>query len=397
MPFAVYVLGMAIFSMGTTEMMLSGLLPLMSQDLAVSIPAVGLLVSGFALGMMLGGPVLTVLSLRIEPKRALLALLALFVAGQTLGAVAPGYGVLMVSRVVAAMAMGAFFGVAAAVVVGLAGAEKRARGLSVLVGGLTISTVLGLPAATVVGEHFGWRTSFWMVSAFGALSWVAVALWVPARPSTGDIRVRDGLRIFRRGRLWLTLVANALALAAFLGVFSYVSPLFTEVTGFPSSAIPVLQFLYGLGCIAGIAVGGRIADRRPAGSLYVMVVASIVVLAGFALVIHNQVATVILFLAFGFVAFATNPPMTARAMALAGDSPLGASANTSAFNAGIALGPWLGGLAIGGGYGFVAPLWIGVALAIASLVVAVLAGRTRESAPTRHSTPRHAECAPKLS
>ncbi|WP_163510251.1 MFS transporter [Fodinicola acaciae] len=376
MPFAVYVLGMAIFSMGTTEMMLSGLLPLLSQDLAVSIPAVGLLVSGFALGMMFGGPVLTVLSLRIAPKRALLGLLALFVAGQTLGAIAPGYAVLMVSRVVAAMAMGAFFGVAASVVVGLAGVEKRARALSVLVGGLTIATVIGVPAATVVGERFGWRTSFWMVSVFAALSWIAVAVWVPSRSTSGAVGVIDGLRVFRRGRLWLTLTSNALALAAFLGIFSYISPIFTEVTGFSPAAIPVLQFLYGLGCIAGIALGGRIADRRPDVSLYAMMAASIVVLTGFALVIHNQIATVVVFLAFGFVAFATNPPMTARAMALAGDSPLGASANTSAFNAGIALGPWLGGLAIGGGYGFVAPAWIGVALAIASLAVAVVAGRS---------------------
>lgn len=382
MPFAVYVLGMAIFSMGTTEMMLSGLLPLLSTDLAVSIPTVALLVSGFALGMAIGGPILTVFFARLEAKKALLILLVLFVVGQSIGAVAPTYAVLMVSRVIAAMAMGAFFGVAASVVVGLAGAHRRARALSVLVGGLTVSSVIGLPAATLVAQHFGWRASFWMVSILGVLSLIGVLTLVPAQPIGAGFDVRGGLRIFRSGRLWATLGANALALAAFLGIFSYISPLLTEVAGFSPAAVPLLQFLYGVGCIAGIAVGGRFADRRPNASLYVSLIVSVIVLTGFALALHNQVATVILFLAFGFVAFGANPPMTSRAMTLAGDSPLGASANTSAFNIGIAIGPWAGGLAIDAGYGFVAPIWIGVALAAVSLLVALLAGRA-ERHPTR--------------
>jgi predicted MFS family arabinose efflux permease len=175
--------------------------------------------------------------------------------------------------------------------------------------------------------------------------------------------------IFRSGRLWAILGANALALAAFLGTFSYITPLLTDVTGFSPSVVPILQVLYGVGCIAGIAVGGRFADRRPDLSLFVALACSVVVLAVFALVVHNQIATVVAFLAFGFVAFGTNPSMTSRAMAQAADSPLAASANTSAFNVGIAAGPWLGGLAIGAGYGLVAPIWIGVALAAASLVV----------------------------
>jgi DHA1 family inner membrane transport protein len=368
---------MAIFSMGTTEMMLSGLLPLLSADLAVSIPTVALLVSGFALGMAIGGPLLTILFARLEPKKALLILLVIFVVGQSLGAVAPTYAVLMLSRVVAAMAMGAFFGVAASVVVGLAGAQRRARALSVLVGGLTVSNVIGLPAATLVAQHLGWRASFWMVSIFGILSLIGVLTLVPAQPAGAGFDVRGGLRIFRNGRLWATLAANALALAAILGVFSYISPLLTDVAGFPAAAVPLLQFLYGIGCIAGIAVGGRFADRRPNASLYVFLTASAIVLTGFGLVIHQPVATVVLFLALGFVSFAANPPMTSRAMTLAGDSPLGASANTSAFNIGIATGPWLGGLAIDAGYGFGSTIWIGVVLALASLLVAVLAGSTR--------------------
>ncbi|GAA1681443.1 MFS transporter [Fodinicola feengrottensis] len=375
MPFAVYVLGMAIFSMGTTEMMLSGLLPLLSADLSVSIPTAALLVSGFALGMAIGGPLLTVFFARLEPKRILIILLALFVVGQSIGAVAPTYAVLMVSRVIAAMAMGTFFGVAASVVVGLAGGHRRARALAVLVGGLTVSSVIGLPAATLVAQHLGWRASFWMVSIFGLLSLIGVATLVPAQRTGAGFDVRGGLRVFRSGRLWATLAANALALAAFLGIFSYISPLLTDVAGFSPAAVPFLQFLYGFGCIAGIAVGGKFADRRPHASLYLSLVVSVVVLAGFALALHSQVATVILFLAFGFVAFGANPAMTSRAMTLAGDSPLGASANTSAFNIGIAIGPWLGGLAIDAGYGFVAPVWIGVALAAASLIVALFAGR----------------------
>ncbi|WP_163572865.1 MFS transporter, partial [Fodinicola feengrottensis] len=247
--------------------------------------------------------------------------------------------------------------------VGLAGGHRRARALAVLVGGLTVSSVIGLPAATLVAQHLGWRASFWMVSIFGLLSLIGVATLVPAQRTGAGFDVRGGLRVFRSGRLWATLAANALALAAFLGIFSYISPLLTDVAGFSPAAVPFLQFLYGFGCIAGIAVGGKFADRRPHASLYLSLVVSVVVLAGFALALHSQVATVILFLAFGFVAFGANPAMTSRAMTLAGDSPLGASANTSAFNIGIAIGPWLGGLAIDAGYGFVAPVWIGVALA----------------------------------
>ncbi|MFF1820687.1 MFS transporter [Kribbella sp. NPDC058245] len=372
MPVAVYVLGMAIFSMGTTEMMLSGLLPSLTAHLSISLPTAGLLISGFAIGVAIGGPLLTSLLVRLEPKLVLLMLLGLFVLGQSLGAVAPTYSVLMVSRVIAAAAMGAFFGRAASVVVGLAGSQRRGRALAVLVGGLTVSSVIGLPIATLVGQHFGWRASFWMVSVLAVLSFVGVLAWVPRQERGPQVSLRSGLSIFRSGRLWATLAANALALAAFLGTFSYITPLLTDVTGFSLSTVPILQVLYGVGCIAGIAVGGRFADRRPDLSLFVALACSVAVLAFFALVVHHQIATVVAFLAFGFVAFGSNPAMTSRAMAQAADSPLAASANASAFNVGVAAGPWLGGLAIGAGYGLVAPIWIGVALAAASLVLNVV-------------------------
>ncbi|MFG3346486.1 Cmx/CmrA family chloramphenicol efflux MFS transporter [Streptomyces sp. NPDC048018] len=382
MPFAVYVLGLSVFCIGTTEFMISGLLPDLSRDLSVSVPAVGWLISGYALGVVAGGPALTVATLRVNRKKALVGLLFLFVLGQTMGALAPGYGVLLAGRVVAALAQGAFFGIGSVVAVELAGPERRGRALAIMFAGLTVANVLGVPAGTFLSQHAGWRASFWAVDALAVAALLGVVLLVPRRPNGPYAGVRAELTAFRNPRVWVALSTSMLTQAAIFCCFSYLSKLFTDVSGFSEAAVPLLLTLFGVGCFAGSVVGGRFADRRLLPSLYVGIAAMALVLALLTLTAHDRTATVVTVLAFGLAAFSINPALQAQVMREAGDAPtLATTTNTSAFNLGNTIGPWVGGSVIGAGLGYTAPVWSGALLATAGLGTAVLSGLLQRRAP----------------
>lgn len=393
MPLAVFVLGLSVFCMSTTEVMVSGLVPALAHEFQVSVPAVGNLVSLYAAGMVVGGPVLTVALLRTPRRTALLSLLALFVAGQTTGALAPDYAVLAISRVVTALAAAAFFGLSAAACAQLVGPAARGRALSIVFGGMMLAQVVGLPAATVVEQHFGWRASFWIVDLLTALCAFAVLAVVPrgarSGPRVGAVDIRAELGALRNGRLWAAYLTNALVIGSVFAAFSYFSPIFTQITGFSAGAVPVLFALYGAGTIVGNVVVGRLADQRTLTVLAAGLSVLAVTFGLFAWLADDAVATVAAIVVLGLVGMPMNPAMTTRVMRVANDGPIVNSVNTATINVGIGAGPLIAGLGISAGGGFRAPLWIAGLLAVAGLlsVLPYLRGGERTSTePSRDAS-----------
>ncbi|MFD0683304.1 Cmx/CmrA family chloramphenicol efflux MFS transporter [Actinomadura fibrosa] len=369
MPLAVYMLGLAIFAQGTSELMLAGLLPEMAADLGVSVPDAGLLISAFAIGMLAGAPVLAVLTLRWPHRRALLVFLALFVAMHVAGALTPGYGVLFATRVAAAFVYAGFWAVAAVAAVGRVPADARARAMGIVAGGLTIAGVVGLPAGTAIGQHLGWRAAFWTVAALSALSMVGIAATIRGGGPAGPVsRVRDELRAMAAPRLWAAYGTTALSVGAVLVTFSYLGAMLTDTTGLAERWVPAVLALYGAGSFLGIAVGGRTSDGHPARTLYAGNAGVVAVSVLLALTAGSPVPAIALVFLLGAFGFVTNPALNARVFALAGDAPtLAAATNVSAFNVGITVAPWLGGLAIGAGLGYPSTAWIGAGLGAAAI------------------------------
>lgn len=384
MPLAVYVLGLSVFALGTSEFMLSGLLQPVARDMGVSIPTAGLLISAFAIGMVVGAPVLAAATLRLPRRTTLMALLAVFGLGQVAGAVAPSYGVLFASRVVSALACAGFWAVGAAVAVSLVPVNARAKAMAVMVGGLSIANIAGVPAGALLGQHAGWRAAFWAVAGLSVLGLIGVATLVPrTKVPTGDDqpRLRAELRIYRDRQVWLALAATALSGGAVFCLFSYLGPLLTDVAGLDEGWVPTVLALFGVGALLGTVIGGRIADAHLFGTMFWGIVASTVVLSALALTAHSAVAAVTLALMLGFTAFFTAPALNARMFNLANSAPtLAGATNTSAFNIGNTVGPWLGGLVIDAGWGYPAVAWTGAALAGTGAVTTVAAMRLHHAA-----------------
>jgi DHA1 family chloramphenicol resistance protein-like MFS transporter len=374
MPLAVYVLGLAIFAQGTSELMLAGLLPEIAGDLNVSIPAAGLLISAFAVGMLVGAPILAVVTLRWTRRTALLAFLAVFALTHVVGALAPGYGVLVATRIVGAFVYAGFWAVAAVTAIGLVGPEARGKAMSIVAGGLTIATIVGLPAGTVIGQHLGWRGAFWTVAVLSALAMIGVVATVPGGRSSATPDLRAELRAMINPKLWLAYGTTAVSTAAYLVIFSYLAPLLTESTGLTEGWVPVVLALYGVGALTGITIGGRTADARPFTTLHVGIGGGIAASIVLALGTGTPWLAVVAIVLVGAFGFANNPAINTRVFGLAGSAPtLAAAFNISAFNVGITIGPWLGGLAIDAGAGYPSVAWIGAVLGLVALGTVLLA------------------------
>lgn len=373
MPRVVSVLALSIFVLGTSEFMITGLLPEMARDLAVTVPQTGYLISAFAIGMIVGAPVMAVLTLWLPRRTTLVAALLVFVIGHVMGALASAYAVVLVARVVTALATATFWVVAAVVTVSVAGVRLRARALAVLLSGLTVSTVLGIPLGTFVGQQLGWRATFWAVAVLALVGLAGVLLTVPPRvEGAPSPRLVDELAVFRRGRLWLALGTTALYQAGAISVFAYVSPLLTEVAGLPVGAVPVVLLGYGLGSLAGITIGGRLTDAHPWATLFAALGAGAVIFVALGLLASVPAVAIPLIVLLGVVAFLVAAPLNNRVFQLAGAAPtLASAANTAAFNVGNTVGPIAGGIAITAGYGYSAPSWIAVALIAVSILLAV--------------------------
>jgi DHA1 family chloramphenicol resistance protein-like MFS transporter len=385
MPRAVHLLGLAIFAQGTSELMLAGLLPEIASGLTVSIPAAGLLISAFAVGMLVGAPILAVVTLRWSRRATMLAFLTVFALTHVAGALTSSYGVLLATRVASAFVYAGFWAVASVTAIELAGPQARARAMSVLAGGLTVATIVGLPAGTLLGQHLGWRSAFWAVAALSALAVAGVLATIPGRRGAGTPQLRAELRSMANPQLWLAYATTALSTGAILVIFSYLAPLLTDTTGLSASWVPAILALYGVGALIGITISGRTADARPFGTLAVSLTGVVAAAILLALATRTPWLAVPAIIGIGTFGFAANPAVNSRVFSVAGAAPtLAAAFNISAFNVGITVGPWLGGLALDAGAGYPAVGWIGAALgllAFGTIPVAVRAASPSAAVP----------------
>lgn len=370
MPSIVYVLGLTIFSLTTSEFMVAGMMPSLSAAFGVSIAEIGYLISIYAAGMVIGGPLLTIalLKLGVPNKRALLCLLALYVLGGTVAAMADGYGVMIAARIITGVAGSACFGVSLAICADLVAPEARGRASSIVLAGLMLATVLGVPAATVLDQHFGWRASFWLVVVLAVLCAAVIAILVPPSPKSSQVSLSTELASFRNGQLWAAYATSGLIIGATFAAFSYVSPIFTDVTGFSPATVPLLLGVYGAANVIGNTIVGHIADKHTIPVLVGGLIALATTLAIFAVFAEHRIISVIAFIMIGFVGVPMNPAMISRVMKTAHPGPLVNTVHTSVINVGLAAGAWFGGVGIVAGYGLRSPLWIGVALALLGLV-----------------------------
>ncbi|WP_425842000.1 MFS transporter [Streptomyces fractus] len=390
MPAGLVALALGGFGIGLTEFVIAGLLPQVSRGLDVSEVAAGWLISGYALSVAIGAILLTAATTRIHRKTVLVGLTVLFVLGNLLSAVAPTYAVALLGRIVAALCHGSFFGIGSLVARRMVAPERASRAVAVMFAGLTVANVLGVPFGALVGERFGWRATFWAITGIGVAAVAALAVWVPAAAGTveearrAEGGLRPQVRAFRSRQVWLTLAATALGYGGMFGAFSYIAYTFTEVTGFADTTIAWLLIVYGCGLVLGNIGGGRASDLARDRTLLVALAGLAATLTLFGLLAHSRIASVVLVFLMGVFGFAAVPGMITRVTDAAGGAPLAASANVSASNVGNALGAWLGGLAIGAGLGYTAPLYVGAAIAALGLAVMAVAARDgRLTSPVR--------------
>lgn len=383
MPLALIALAAGCFGIGLTEFVIAGLLPEVAADFSVSAGAAGWLLTAYALSVAVGAILVTAVATRFSRKRALIAMMVIFIVGNLLSAVAPAYGVLLAGRVVSALCHGAFFGIAAVVAVSLVEPTRRAGAVAAVFTGLAAANVLGVPFGTLVGQAFGWRATFWSITVIGVIALVGIVALVPAHHD-GDAPgvLREEVQAFRSGQVWLTLAATALGLGALFAPFTYIAFTLTRVSGFPTAAVPWLLVLFGVGLVLGNVVGGRLANRTVDGTLRWMLAGLTAALALFALTAGSPLLACVLLLLIGACSFGSLPAMQSRLMRFAGESgALASSAATAAANVGNAVAAWAGGLVITAGLGYTAPAWVGAVMAFAALVVVLLAARPSPSAP----------------
>ncbi|MFD6336352.1 Cmx/CmrA family chloramphenicol efflux MFS transporter [Streptomyces sp. NPDC060131] len=377
MPLAVYILGLSVFALGTSEFMLSGLLPPLADDMNVSIPTAGLLISAFAIGMVVGAPLLAVATLRLPRRTTLIALISVFGLGQVAGALAPTYEILFASRVISAFACAGFWAVGAAVAIAMVPHTARARAMAVMIGGLSIANVLGVPVGAFLGEHLGWRSAFWAVGAASAVALVGVVTLIPRIPLPAEKpQLKRELTIYRDRQVWLSIAVTALAAGGVFCAFSYLAPLLTDVAGLDSGWVPTVLALFGVGALVGTALGGRFADAHLFGVMISGVIASTVLLALLALTASHPAAVITLAFLLGVSAFFTAPALNARMFNIAAAAPtLAGATTTAAFNLGNTGGPWLGGTVIDADFGFASTAWAGAAMTVVAIGLAALSLR----------------------
>ncbi|CBG71676.1 MFS transporter [Streptomyces sp. LBUM 1478] len=374
MSLALLALAIGAFGIGTTEFVIMGVLPEVAGEFGVSIPAAGFLVTGYALGVVFGAPFMTALGTKVSRKRMLMLLMGLFIVGNLLSTLAPTFSVMLLGRVVASLAHGAFFGIGAVVAVELVAPDRKAGALATMFSGLTVANVVGVPLGTLIGQSVGWRVTFAGVAALGVVGLLGIARLVPDLPRPQDVRLRDELAAFRNIQVLLAMAMTVLGFGGVFAAITYIAPMMTHVAGYADSSVTWLLVLFGVGMVGGNLMGGKYADRALMPMLYVSLGALAVVLALFSFTAHDKIAAAVTVTLVGALGFATVPPLQKRVLDQAQGAPTLASAvNIGAFNLGNALAAWLGGLVIDAGLGYTAPNWVGAALAGSALVLALIA------------------------
>ncbi len=366
---SVWALGIGAFAIGTGEFVTMGLLPEIARDLRVTVPEAGHVISAYALGVVLGAPLLAVVTAKWPRRGLLIALMALFAAGNFASALAPSYLALSVIRWLTGLPHGAYFGVAALVAASLAPPNRRASAVGMVMLGLTSATLFGVPLAAWLGQHWGWRAAFVLVGAIATLTCVSVRRFVPEVPSAEGATPLRELSALARPQVWLTLGIAAVGFGGMFAVFSYIKPLLTEVTHLSLGTVPLVLALFGIGMVAGNLVGSRLADKSLMGTIAGILVWDALVMTAVVFTAPHAVAICCNVFALGTIV-AIAPALQIRLMDVAGDAQtLAAALMHSAFNVANALGAWLGGVAIAAGYGWTSTGWVGTLLALGGMLV----------------------------
>ncbi|MDQ0580621.1 DHA1 family inner membrane transport protein [Streptomyces rishiriensis] len=375
MPLALLALAVGAFGIGTTEFVMMGLLPDVADDLHVSIPTAGHLVSAYALGVVIGAPLLAAVTARMSRRTVLISLMGLFVAGNALSAFAPGYDSLLAARFLSGLPHGAFFGVGAVVATNMVAPERKARSVSLMFLGLTVANIAGVPVATLMGQHLGWRATFLGVGVIGVAAIASLALLIPRDHTQAPaVGLRRELAALRSLPVWLALGTTVAGFGALFSAYSYITPMLTDSAGYADTSVTLLLALFGVGATIGNLVGGRLADHAMRPTLFGGLTSLVVVLALFPLLMTTAWGGALAVVLLGVAAFVTGSPLNLMVMEKAAAGPsLASSANQAAFNMANAGGAWLGGLALTAGLGVTSPALAGAVLAALGLVVAGVA------------------------
>ncbi|WAZ25519.1 MFS transporter [Streptomyces cinnabarinus] len=376
MPLALLALAVVAFGIGTTEFATMGLLPQIADGIDVSVPQAGNIVSAYALGVVVGAPVLTGIGARIPHKRLLLLLSGLFVIGNVASALAPNFGLLFAARFLAGLPHGALFGVGAVVASKLVAPDRAATAVSRMFLGLTVANIIGVPAGTALGQQFGWRSAYVAVAVIGVLALVALAAFVPHQPRGAQAGVRHELRAMGNKQVFIGLATAVVGFGGFFAFYSYLVPMLTNITGLSDSSTTLVLALYGVGMTLGTLVAGPLTDRALRPTLYGGLALLSAALVLFWFTVHSTVPALITIVVIGAMGALITTPVQILLMAKAKDAPtMAAASNHSAFNLANAGGAWLGGLAISAGWGWSSPVLVGAALGVAGLGLAFMGGR----------------------
>lgn len=373
MPVSLLALAISAFAIGTTEFVIMGLLPEVASSLDISIPTAGWLISGYALGVAIGAPVMALLTARLPRKLSLILLMVIFIVGNLLCAIALSYHFLMLARVITALCHGAFFGIGAVVAASLVPEGRKASALALMFTGLTLANVLGVPMGTAFGQLYGWRATFWGVAGIGILAFICLIVSLPSQKNSEATDIKAEVKALANGKLWLSLSMTVFFAAAMFALFSYIAPMLLEITGITPKGVSWTLFLIGAGLTVGNILGGRLADWRVSVSLLL----SFSLIALFSLLFrwtsHTAwIAEITLFL-WAIATFATVPALQINVLAQGSGAPnLVSTLNIAAFNIGNALGAWAGGVVIAGGYGLTTVPVAAAALAVIGLVICLI-------------------------
>jgi DHA1 family inner membrane transport protein len=381
MPFPLFALFITACAIGTTEFVVSGLLPQVSVDLGVDIPTAGLLVTGYAMGVVIGGPIMTVLTARLSRRTALLVLVVIFICANLFCALSTSFAATLAARIMSAFAHGAYFGIATVVATSLVADGRRASAIALIGAGVMTANILGVPGGTALGQALGWRATFWAISIAGVVAIAAMVLWLPAGGGGKSMDLRAEIRTLGRRQVLTGLFMLFLHGVGLFGLFTFIAPLLTTVSGFPVGEVPLLLLLFGIGALVGTILSGRLADWRLELSIGIVFIAQVLIYLLFGFLADNPVAMYILMVLLGIVGMAAAAPIRTLVLNAARDAPsLPATFSSSAFNLGVAVGATIASVALASGVSYAQLPWLGVTCSIAGLAVITL---TRSTRPVR--------------